>query len=124
MSYDTHQKRLVLEALRESGECLSAAELAERLPEVGFSSVYRILSQAAGENLVAVTARGRTRFYSYLGGCQHHLHGSCVRCGALIHLDEETSSRISEILEEKGLSLECDCLIPCLCPACSRKEGR
>ncbi len=122
MKYDTAQKREVLKTLQESPVALSAHEVASRIEDVGLSTVYRLLSQLKEEGLAAEQLSGRVRTFSYLGGCSHHLHASCGSCGALIHLDEDTSRRIQAILKEKGLELASDCLIPCICPECQERR--
>ena len=118
MSYDTHQKRLVLDCLADSGRAMSAS-----VPQVGSSSVYRILSQALEEGTVAASRNGRTRLFSYVGSCHHHLHASCMRCGALVHMDEDSSRRMERLLEGQGLSIAEDAVIPCICSECRRKDG-
>lgn len=123
MSYNTQQKRDVLNTLKNSDKALTAAEVAEALPSVGLSSVYRILSSLEKEGLVAVSVKERKRCYSFLGSCQRHLHATCRECGSLVHLDEEASRRIEEILEEEGLQLEEDALIPCICNTCRERKA-
>lgn len=122
MKYDTAQKREVLRTLRESPVALSAQEISSRIEGVGLSTVYRLLAQLKEEGLAAEQLSGRVRTFSYLGGCSHHLHASCGSCGALVHLDEDTSRRIQDILREKGLELASDCLIPCICPECQKES--
>ena len=123
MSYDTHQKRLVLDCLADSGRAMSASEIASAVPQVGSSSVYRILSQALEEGVVAASRNGRVRLFSYVGRCHHHLHASCMRCGALVHMDEDSSRRMERLLEGQGLSIAEDAVIPCICSEC-RRIGR
>lgn len=123
MEYDTRQKKEVIDMLRASGGGLGARELASKLGDVGLSSVYRILSQACREGLVAVSMRGRERIWSYVGSCSHHLHGCCSSCGALVHIDEAVSGRIAALLEAEGLRLSEGAMISLLCPECSRKEA-
>ena len=93
------------------------------LPQVGLSSVYRILSQALEEGTVASSRNGRVRLFSYVGRCHHHLHASCMRCGALVHMDEDSSLRMVRLLEGQGLSIAEDAVIPCICSECRRKDG-
>lgn len=123
MSYDTHQKRLVLDCLADSGRAMSASEIASAVPQVGSSSVYRILSQALEEGTVAASRNGRVRLFSYVGRCHHHLHANCMRCGALVHMDEDSSRRMERLLEDQGLSIAEDAVIPCICSEC-RRIGR
>lgn len=123
MEYNTKQKEAALALLKERGAAMSAAQVARELPEVGRSTVYRILSHLAREGLAAVSISGRERLFSYVGSCASHLHGSCRSCGALVHMDAEASRRIEEALLSQGLEPSPDGLIPCLCAKC-REAGR
>ena len=46
-----------------------------------------------------------------------------MRCGALVHMDEDSSRRMERLLEEQGLSIAEDAVIPCICSECRRKDG-
>lgn len=122
MEYDTRQKKAVLDLLRSSHEGLGARELASRLDGVGLSTVYRILSQARHEGLVAPAMRGRERIWSYVGSCSHHLHGVCASCGELVHLDEDLSGKMACLLASKGLALSEDAMISLICPKCAKRR--
>lgn len=124
MNYNTRQKTEVLELLRKSTHALCAGDIIRQLPDVGSSSIYRILSSLEEESLVSSFVRNRRRFYSYTGSCSHHLHASCSSCGTLIHLDEEASRAITALLASRELSINEDCMISIICPQCMKKEER
>ena len=121
MNYNTRQKTEVLELLRKSTHALCAGDMITALPDVGSSSIYRILSSLEEEGLVSSFVRKRRRLYSYTGSCSRHLHASCSSCGALIHLDEDTSRAITALLASKGLCINGGCMISLICPQCIEK---
>lgn len=121
MEYDTKQKKEVMDELKKSPAALSASQIACNMKSTGASTVYRILTQAVSDGTVSMSVRGRTRYYSYLGGC-HHLHATCMQCGAFIHLDDEISNDISNLLEKNGLAVSPESVISCLCPQCRGKK--
>ncbi|HIS14380.1 MAG TPA: transcriptional repressor [Candidatus Ornithospirochaeta stercorigallinarum] len=120
--YNTKQKESLLSFLRENNHAsYTADELQKALPEVGKSTMYRLLAHLKDESLVSCSLKGRSRTYSYRkDGCIGHIHLLCRNCGRYIHLSESATEEILRIIasetgftaskmdtEIKGVCREC-----------------
>lgn len=122
-TYQTKGRNQILEFFRKSEGQFSADQVASALPEVGKSTVYRLLPRMAEEGLLQKISVDKKRLYSYFSeSCHHHLHAECTSCGSLIHLDEKTSHQIESGLEKIGLHIDERSVLPCLCKECQDKK--
>jgi len=132
MSYQTKQSKALTDYLRSlGGRHVSAAEIAENLPEkMGTATIYRQLEKLTAEGRVQkYTNDGGPACYQYIGeggaGCAEHFHLKCASCGALIHLDCPEMGRLAEhIFKEHGFRT--DPLRSALygtCAECLKKEA-
>jgi len=109
MSYQTRQGKALTDYLRSlGGRHVSAAEIAENLPEkMATATIYRQLEKLTAQGQVRKYVNdGAPACYQYVGdgaGCAEHFHLKCASCGALIHLDCPELKRLTEhILQEHG----------------------
>ncbi len=121
-TYQTKGRNQILEFFRKNDGQFSADQVASALPEIGKSTIYRLLPKLAGEGLLQIVTVNKKRLYSYLSeSCHHHLHAECTSCGSLIHLDERTSHEIENDLRRIGLHFDERSVLPCLCKECQKK---
>ena len=53
------------------------------------------------------------------GSCSRHLHFSCLKCGAVIHLSESGTRRLGRMLAAAGLEIDfAKTMINGLCKTC------
>lgn len=128
MKYMTVQKKAVVDFFKLNSssqftieEVLESLQGSESCP--GKSSLYRIITQLVADGEIKRFVNGGRHFVYQLAGCQHskpHLHLKCTECGALTHIDEETSDRIvGEFLDSYGFEVNCsETVIVGKCEAC------
>ncbi len=120
MVYHTKARELVKNFLSERVcKTCSLEEIYEYTASFGCgkSTVYRIVGEMVRAGTVKKTSDGvsRSLVYQYIGdgGCMEHLHLKCRSCGALIHLDKQTSDELTTKLggfsPEKGATLYGEC---------------
>lgn len=128
--YHTRQRKEIIKYLEENvGSHLTPDDIANALPDVGRSTIYRTLERLEQEGIVRrfAGASGRSACFLYIGEagpCREHFHLKCLDCGKLIHLN---CARLSEcqahILAEHGFAPDlARTLIYGRCLECSRKE--
>ncbi len=131
--YSTRARRQIIEFLNtDPDRGYTAEELASALQRrygeqaPGKSSVYRLLSQLAEEELLhRYEEEGSKRSCYRIAGshCHEHLHLKCLDCGKLMHMEEEQSAALlSEILKQSGF--EVDEYRSVLFGRCGCKENR
>lgn len=131
--YQTHQKRMLLEFLKEnSATPLSieeiAAGLSARENAPGKSTVYRLVNRLVEEGAVRRFAKGNSRHFVYqlleCKGCNDHMHCRCVSCGKLFHMNHQLSRDMEEMLAKGGFSLDAGkTTLLGTCRGCTPKEG-
>jgi Fur family ferric uptake transcriptional regulator len=99
---NTHQRRVILEELRESKIHPTAADVYEsvrkRLPKISLATVYRTLESLAAMGVIRkLETTGRE--YRFDGDVEPHHHLRCRICGRF-----EDIERIPPIVEEGGES--------------------
>jgi Fur family transcriptional regulator, stress-responsive regulator len=102
----TRQRRLIWEALTAEPDLhLSAEELvarvAERLPTLNSSTVYRTLDVLVDEGLVVRTALGGDRARYEPAHEHRHHHLACVRCGAVVHVHDDAVRGLAATIAER-----------------------
>ena len=77
---------------------LSAEDVAEALPDVNPSTVYRTLDVLVDEGLLRRTdLGGERRYYERVRGHAHH-HLVCERCGTVEHVHDEVFGELGDRL--------------------------
>jgi Fur family ferric uptake transcriptional regulator len=98
----TPQRRMVLDALAESGEHISAEDIYTQVramhPRVNISTVYRTLELLKEMGLVTQTDLGEGRVRYHFGDKSRHHHLLCRRCGATAELKESLLAPLKEVL--------------------------
>jgi Fur family ferric uptake transcriptional regulator len=88
----TPQRQLILTALQEGNDHISAEEIHARIldkyPHVNISTVYRTLELLKNLDLVTETDLGSGRFRYHPAEKGHHHHLICEKCGATIETTE------------------------------------
>ena len=105
--YKTEKRNQLMSFLMSHrDELLSAEQIAEGVPGVALSTVYRNLAHLAdsGDVHKSLSADGHTVLYQYYDKprCSSHLHIKCVSCGEMKHVETELSQDLAEKLEEKN----------------------
>jgi Fe2+ or Zn2+ uptake regulation protein len=107
----TAQRILILEALRQSSETITAQELYEKLrlehPYLGRATVFRNLDALVEVGLAQRFERAG-HVYAY-GSCsqEHHHHLVCVRCHRAAEIDETAvAPLINELETTRGFVVE------------------
>ncbi|MBQ0071268.1 MAG: transcriptional repressor [Spirochaetales bacterium] len=129
MNYSTLPKREVMDffALHKNSS-FTSEEVSEALPDIGKSSVYRIVPKLVEDGcLRKVGSRGRSALYQFQDKvhCPHHMHVKCSVCGRTQHLDEETSRKIEKMVESTmGFKAFNSTVLDGICEECRAKEER
>ena len=106
-SYQTQQKRILLDFLKESKDTQYTIEqISEKLSQkhsIGKSTLYRIMNSLVEEGIVTRIPCGSSRHFVYqflsLGDCHNHFHLKCTECGALIHLGKKESEIMQSVIK-------------------------
>ena len=103
----TPQRQLILDAMQESDDHISAEEIHSKVreiyPHVNISTVYRTLELLKTLGLVTETDMGGDRFRYHLAEKGHHHHLICEQCGATLDIDESALSQLKRtLLKEYG----------------------
>ena len=108
--YNTLQRQELIDFLSDNAENqYTIDEIARELAcsehaakTIGKSTVYRLIGQMLEEGIVRRTVKGNSRqfLYQYSGAaaCSHHLHMKCRTCGKILHMDDEESKTLMELL--------------------------
>lgn len=88
----TPQRQLILTAIHESDDHISAEEIHTRVcakyPHVNISTVYRTLELLKNLGLVTETDLDSGRYRYHYADKGHHHHLICEKCNAIIDVDE------------------------------------
>lgn len=130
MKYNTEQKAKIIEFLKKNqDEAFTAAEIYRALSSenIGKSTVFRRLAELSEEGVIRRIADASTRRVSYRYNsaehCTGHLHLSCINCGKLIHLDEETSRGLEKrLIQNQSFHLDPSVVIPGICDGCTKNK--
>jgi len=122
----TIARRLVLDALDETGAHRSAADIHARVaavaPSLTLSTVYRTLSTLADCGLVHVLTRGGEARYGFAD--QPHHHSVCSGCGRTTEIPPDAVAELLPQLESvAGLHLAADGItLTGVCTDCARRS--
>ena len=118
----TSQRAVIWDALVARGSShVSAAELADAVPSLHRSTVYRTLDVLVEEGLVLRTDLGGDRSYYELAAEHHHHHVVCTGCGAIAHVhDEAIAAAVACVQAASGYRMaRQELTFVGLCPACA-----
>lgn len=131
MTYNTETKESIISFLSKNEEkAFSAEEICQAVLVGGHgkSTVFRILSRLVDDGTIKRITDSKTRRVTYQHvsciHCKEHLHLMCRGCGALIHLDEETSNLVERSISKCGkFTLDSDALLYGVCENCNVRRG-
>ena len=109
----TPQRLMVLSAIRDSGDHITASEIFEQVkesyPYIDISTVYRTLNVLKQMRLVSETDMGDGEYrYEWIERERHH-HLICRNCDRPTHLDHKYLEDIgTEILDDYGFRADID----------------
>lgn len=125
----TPQRRVILEALRKSGNHPSADQVyelvREKLPHVSMGTVYRNLETLAEAGLIQRLELGPGPRH-YDAGTKEHYHIRCLQCGKIedilveLPIGLDRAARIKTGFEVVGHWLE----FLGYCPGCAKNSGK
>ena len=107
--YNTEQKKLLLDFLEKNHDSAYTIEeitneLKSRGAAVGKSTVYRLMTRLVEEKRVKRQLSDGSRKAIYRitldSHCHNHLHLQCIKCGRVLHLDEEVSDRLLDTVKQ------------------------
>ena len=110
--YNTKQRKLIEEFIKNSSEHITAARLVEELAKkgekVGTATVYRHLEKLVDCGLVRKYITDGGACYQYAdAGCENHFHLKCTSCGTLFHVDCSFLEGLApHILEHHGFDVD------------------
>ncbi len=130
MQYSTHSKKEVLALFNANpSSSFTLGDIISSLDDIPKSSVYRIVDSLEKDGLIRSVGFGVKRAELYQlsdrNACPRHMHIRCTVCGRTVHIDEETSNLIEEILESRlGFKGCLSTVFTGICPACSIEENK
>lgn len=128
--YITSGKKQLIDFLMQNKDRhYTVDEIAEELPAVGKSSVYRIVGKLHQDGtLRRFETEGSSSFvYQYVESseaCENHFHLKCVDCGRIIHMECDRLNSIKQhIRSEHGFIIGTkNSIIYGQCVDCSSKQ--
>ena len=128
MKYTTHQRQEILTFFRNNpSSSFTVEEVALSLPDIGKSTLYRMVGEMQEEGSLRRTGslglRAQYQF-SDRQKCPQHMHIRCTRCGRTEHLDKEATEKIERIVENLlGFEAKPSTVLDGLCKECRKKEN-
>ena len=130
MEYKTQARQRILDCMAENPDRIfRASELAQSLPEVSLSTVYRNLSRlekAGVVQIVGAEANNELQYrYTGPGRCEAKMHLVCKKCGKFFHLDGTALKMLQLSLQRiKGFELDQQqSVFLGRCSGCSRRRA-
>lgn len=92
MEYKTQARQQILDYMAENpDQIFKASELAQKLPSISLSTIYRNLSRLEKAGVVQIVGAEENNELQYRytgpGRCQAKMHLVCKICGKFFHLD-------------------------------------
>ena len=92
MEYKTQTRQMIMDFMAENPDRIfKASEIAQSLPAVSLSTIYRNLSRlekAGAVQIVGAEANNELQYrYTGPGRCESKMHLVCKDCGKFFHLD-------------------------------------
>ncbi len=129
MSYNTKQKEIILNEIKNQKKDFTIKEIYEKLKDsAGLTTIYRLIDKLIEEkHLSKINGKNNITYYRYLGDCEeeNHIYLKCESCGEITHIDCDFISKLTgHILTEHKFKTSKDHLIITgICSNCIRKEG-
>jgi Fe2+ or Zn2+ uptake regulation protein len=118
----TPQRRLIFEALRDSGDHPSAEDIyravVEVMPDMSLATVYHTLNDLVGmgELVDLDLGEGKSRYDTYTG---QHCHLVCLGCRKVVDIRQRPCCAELFAEEARGYEIErCDVVLYGRCPEC------
>lgn len=129
MEYKTQTRQQILDFMAENPDRIfKASELAQELPAISLSTIYRNLSRLEKAGIVQIVGAEENKElqYRYTGPskCQAKMHLVCKVCGKFFHLDGPALKMLQlSVLRVKGFVLDQQqSVLLGKCAGCSRRH--
>ena len=124
MSYNTKQKDLILDVIRNKKHAFTVKDIYNEVKDsTGLTTIYRLVDKLVDEGLLnKYIDNDNITYYEYLEECDssNHFYLKCEKCGEMIHVDCDCIESLSNhIVKEHGFKLSRDhIIIKGLCKKC------
>ena len=129
MEYKTQTRQQILDFMAENPDRIfRASELAQELPAISLSTIYRNLTRLEKAGIVQIVGAEENKElqYRYTGPskCQAKMHLVCKVCGKFFHLDGPALKMLQlSVLRVKGFVLDQQqSVLLGKCAGCSRRH--
>jgi Fe2+ or Zn2+ uptake regulation protein len=126
--YKTQTRQMILDYMVENPDRIfKASEIAESLPQVSLSTIYRNLSRLQEAGMVQIVGAEKNSELQYRytgpGRCDEKMHLVCKGCGKFLHLGGPALKMlIFSVQRMNGFVLDQQqSVLLGLCSACSRR---
>lgn len=105
MSYQTKQKKIIIDEISKNNKEFTIKELYERLHGVvGLTTIYRLIDEMVKrQELNKVIADCNVAYYQYLKKCneENHFYLKCFECKEMIHVDCDCIKELTNHISKK-----------------------
>lgn len=128
MSYNTKQKEIILDLIKNINKSFTIKDLYNELHgKVGLTTIYRLVDKLINEDLISKRIdNDNNTYYQYLGECNHdnHFYLKCTKCNKLIHIDCDCINDLTNHIfkEHKFKSNKDRIIIEGLCNKCNKES--
>ena len=131
MEYKTQTRQIIMDYMVENPDRIfKASDIAQNLPSVSLSTIYRNLSRLEKAGIVQIVGAEENKElqYRYTGPskCQAKMHLVCKICGKFFHLDGPALKMLQlSVMRVKGFELDQQqSVLLGRCAGCSRRRMR
>ena len=131
MEYKTQTRQIIMDYMVENPDRIfKASDIAQNLPSVSLSTIYRNLSRLEKAGVVQIVGAEENKElqYRYTGPskCQAKMHLVCKICGKFFHLDGPALKMLQlSVMRVKGFELDQQqSVLLGRCAGCSRRRMR
>ena len=131
MEYKTQMRQVIMDFMvKNPDRIFKASDIAQDLPNVSLSTIYRNLSRLEKAGIVQIVGAEENKElqYRYTGPskCQAKMHLVCKICGKFFHLDGPALKMLQlSVLRIKGFELDQQqSVLLGRCAGCSRRRPR
>jgi Fur family ferric uptake transcriptional regulator len=131
MEYKTQTRQIIMDFMvKNPDRIFKASDIAQDLPNVSLSTIYRNLSRLEKAGIVQIVGAEENKElqYRYTGPskCQAKMHLVCKICGKFFHLDGPALKMLQlSVLRIKGFELDQQqSVLLGRCAGCSRRRPR
>ena len=129
MTYNTKQKDLIIEAIKQQQKEFTIKDLYKSLDtNIGLSTIYRLIDKMILDGKIKKTiSKDNNIYYQYLEECteENHFYLKCDSCKKVIHIDCDCINELYKHINRKhhfNLNKE-NIIINGLCSKC-KKEAK